>query len=178
MPLAVYRGVVEWCSSTVTTSSATTMMFTRGWHGRPPSTRSDRVIIYAFGPDRPGVVSGLTKAVLDAKGNVEESRMARLGGDFNVMAEVSFDDAQALAGRVKGKGRDSWDGRAGSRSYMKKDDTPAETLSLPISLLCLWFPQTPPSPRPHSPSILTETKRITLTNNHKYTMERKKKERG
>jgi glycine cleavage system regulatory protein len=32
------------------------------------------------GPDRPGLVCALTKAVLDARGSVEESRMARLGG--------------------------------------------------------------------------------------------------
>ena len=58
-------------TSTRTTFSPTTT-FTRGWHGRTsPNTKSDKIIIYAFGPDRPGLVSELTKAVMEAHGNVE-----------------------------------------------------------------------------------------------------------
>ena len=39
-----------------------------------------QVVVTASGPDRPGIVSAVARAVLDASGNVEESRMARLSG--------------------------------------------------------------------------------------------------
>lgn len=103
LPLAVRsleRSAPATTSLTATMSMSTT---TRGWHGRSPLTKSDKVIIYAFGPDRPGLVSALAKAVLDAGGNVEESRMARLGGDFNMMMSVSFASAESLAGDEGGR---------------------------------------------------------------------------
>lgn len=39
-----------------------------------------QLVVTAVGPDRPGLVSNLTKRVLESGGNVEESRMARLAG--------------------------------------------------------------------------------------------------
>lgn len=115
LPLAVRsleRSAPATTSLTATMSMSTT---TRGWHGRSPLTKSDKVIIYAFGPDRPGLVSALAKAVLDAGGNVEESRMARLGGDFNMMMCVSFASAESLAGDEGGReGEGRRDGGRGS----------------------------------------------------------------
>ena len=57
------------------------------------SARSTKCVITAYGPDRPGLVSSLAKAVFAAKGNVENTRMARLGDDCNVMMLVCFEDA-------------------------------------------------------------------------------------
>eukprot|EP00741_Cyanophora_paradoxa_P005382 tig00000881_g5220.t1 len=47
-------------------------------------------IVQAFGPDRVGIVSELSKAVVDAGGNVEESRMARLAGCFSTIMLVTL----------------------------------------------------------------------------------------
>jgi len=55
--------------------------------------RAEKAIITAYGPDRPGLVSSLAKSVLDAGGNVENTRVARLGDDCNVMMLVSFADS-------------------------------------------------------------------------------------
>ena len=44
----------------------------------------------AYGPDRPGLVSALAKALIDAKGNIETTRMARLGDECNITMLVSF----------------------------------------------------------------------------------------
>ena len=64
----------------------------RRWHGKS-DVGEEKHIITAYGPDRPGLVSSLAKAVFDAKGNVENTRMARLGNDCNVMMLVSFANA-------------------------------------------------------------------------------------
>lgn len=56
---------------------------------QPPPVRS--LVITACGPDRPGLVSSLTKRVLDFGGNVEQSRMARLAGEFSVIMLVTVD---------------------------------------------------------------------------------------
>mmetsp|Transcript_12088 Transcript_12088/g.19521 ORF Transcript_12088/g.19521 Transcript_12088/m.19521 type:complete len:308 (-) Transcript_12088:44-967(-) len=74
---------------------------TRNWHGRAPTpiAASSKVIIYAVGPDRPGLISAVTKAVLDARGNVEESRCARLGDDCNIMMLVSFGGGESSVER-------------------------------------------------------------------------------
>ena len=49
----------------------------------------DHIIISAFGSDRPGIVSHLTGAITSHGGNIEESRMVRLGADFTTMILVS-----------------------------------------------------------------------------------------
>jgi len=49
-------------------------------------------------PDRPGIVEGITEQVLAHSANWEDSRMARLGGDFAgiVLISVPEENAQAL----------------------------------------------------------------------------------
>ncbi len=42
---------------------------------------------------RPGIVARLTKRVLECRGNVAESRMARLAGDFTILMLITFDIA-------------------------------------------------------------------------------------
>ena len=49
----------------------------------------DHIIISAFGADKPGIVSHLTGAITNHGGNIEESRMIKLGSDFTTMILVS-----------------------------------------------------------------------------------------
>ena len=69
-----------------------------------------KYIVNAYGPDRPGLVSALAKALIDAKGNIETTRMARLGDECNITMLVSFteqtkEEAEAFeraAGEIPG----------------------------------------------------------------------------
>lgn len=49
------------------------------------------------GPDRVGIVESVTRLFLARDGNVETSRMARLGGEFAMLMLVSLPDDQAAA---------------------------------------------------------------------------------
>ena len=49
------------------------------------------LIISAVGSDRPGIVSELTGIITNHGGNIEESRMTRLGSDFTIIMLVSVD---------------------------------------------------------------------------------------
>ena len=89
-----------WRSSPERSPFRTSPQETRGFRGfatqdaqDDPFASAEKAIITAYGPDRPGLVSSLAKTVLDAGGNVENTRMARLGHDFNVMMLVSFADS-------------------------------------------------------------------------------------
>lgn len=53
---------------------------------------SKHLIITLSGPDRVGFVEGVTKVVLEYSANVEQSRMARLGGEFTVLMLISVAD--------------------------------------------------------------------------------------
>jgi glycine cleavage system transcriptional repressor len=46
-------------------------------------------LITAFGKDRPGMVAGLSAALYDVGGNIEDASMTRLGGEFSMMLVVS-----------------------------------------------------------------------------------------
>ena len=47
------------------------------------------IIISAIGSDRPGIVAELSSIITSHGGNVEESRMTRLGSDFAIIMLVS-----------------------------------------------------------------------------------------
>ena len=47
------------------------------------------LVLTLTGHDRIGIVESVTKLVLDFKGNVEESRMAHLGGEFAMLMLIS-----------------------------------------------------------------------------------------
>ena len=47
------------------------------------------IIITAIGSDRPGIVSELSGVITSHGGNVEESRMSRLGSDFAIIMLVT-----------------------------------------------------------------------------------------
>jgi glycine cleavage system transcriptional repressor len=48
------------------------------------------LVVTLTGQDRVGIVEQVTKKVLEYGGNVEASRMARLGGEFAVLMLVSI----------------------------------------------------------------------------------------
>ena len=51
--------------------------------------KQKHIIISALGPDRPGIVSELSKIITNSNANISESRMIRLGGDFTMMILAS-----------------------------------------------------------------------------------------
>jgi glycine cleavage system transcriptional repressor len=61
------------------------------------------VVLIAHGPDRGGLVADLTAYVAARDGNVEDSRMAVLGGQFSIMMLVSG-SATTIAGLQAGAG--------------------------------------------------------------------------
>ena len=54
------------------------------------------LVLTAVGPDRPGLVNEISSLVLASKANLEDSRMAILGGEFALLVLVSG-DADAVA---------------------------------------------------------------------------------
>jgi len=47
------------------------------------------LVISALGNDKPGLVNQLSKTILDQGGNISESRMMVLGGEFSIMLLVT-----------------------------------------------------------------------------------------
>ena len=54
--------------------------------------------VTAIGRDRPGIVAGLTGVLVDAGGNIDDSQMSILHGQFAVMLIVSVPDGTAVDG--------------------------------------------------------------------------------
>jgi len=50
------------------------------------------IVITAVGQDRPGIVNDLSKTILDCGGNIAESRMTVLGGEFALLMLVGSTD--------------------------------------------------------------------------------------
>ena len=50
---------------------------------------TDNLVITAIGEDRPGIINALSKMVLEQKGNILDSRMTVLGGEFAILLLVS-----------------------------------------------------------------------------------------
>lgn len=53
------------------------------------------IVLTLTGPDRVGIVEEVTKILLDLGGNIETSRMARLGGEFAVLLLASLPEEKA-----------------------------------------------------------------------------------
>jgi len=68
------------------------------------NTVEKHVVISALGPDRPGLVAEVTHYVTERGGNIEDSRMAVLGGEFGVMMLVSGSPTEIgkIAGEIAG----------------------------------------------------------------------------
>lgn len=58
-----------------------------------PSPRSHHAVVSIAGQERPGIVQAATTAMAARGANVEESRMAVLGGDFAMIVYVSLPEA-------------------------------------------------------------------------------------
>ena len=52
------------------------------------------LVLSALGPDRPGLVSQVTRHLTENGGNIEDSRMAVLGGEFGILVLVRATTAQ------------------------------------------------------------------------------------
>tara|TARA_Y100001970_G_C13975592_1_gene720462 strand:- start:414 stop:920 length:507 start_codon:yes stop_codon:yes gene_type:complete len=48
------------------------------------------IIIKGIGPDRPGIVANIAGMVTSNNGNIEESRMIRLGSEFSIIMMISI----------------------------------------------------------------------------------------
>lgn len=57
---------------------------------------STNIVLTLTGTDRTGIVEDITRLLLNHGGNVETSRMARLGGEFAVLMLVSMPDEQMV----------------------------------------------------------------------------------
>ena len=45
----------------------------------------EKIIIYVSGKDRTGIISDITKEISNLNGNIETSKMIKLGQDFNIV---------------------------------------------------------------------------------------------
>ena len=52
----------------------------------------EHLIIKGIGPDKPGIVSNISKFVTSNNGNIEESRMIRLGSEFSIIMLITIPD--------------------------------------------------------------------------------------
>jgi len=64
-----------------------------------PTVIRQNAVVSAIGTDRPGIVDRISALIHEAGGNIEESRMAILGGDFALI--LLFSGGEAAIGRVK-----------------------------------------------------------------------------
>ena len=55
------------------------------------------LLLTAVGEDRPGIVERITRRIVDHSGNVEESRTARLGGEFTAFFLVSVPASESIS---------------------------------------------------------------------------------
>ncbi|MDF3068236.1 MAG: hypothetical protein K0R38_3837 [Polyangiaceae bacterium] len=63
----------------------------------PETDPKTYLVLTAVGPDRPGLVSEIASAIHGAGANLEDSRMAILGGEFALLLLLSGNEAAASA---------------------------------------------------------------------------------
>jgi glycine cleavage system transcriptional repressor len=63
----------------------------------PENSQKSYLVLTAVGPDRPGLVSEISAAIHGAGANLEDSRMAILGGEFALLLLLSGPEAAAAA---------------------------------------------------------------------------------
>ena len=97
---------------------------------------SKRWILTAIGKDRPGIVAGVTKVLYDLGGNLEDSAMTRLAGEFAIMLVF------AAPQRVTAMRLEQAFKRTASRLY----------LAVHVKALAAAR-RYPPQPRPHLISV-------------------------
>ena len=82
------------------------------------------LVLTAVGPDRPGLVNEISSMVLAAGANLEDSRMAILGGEFALLVLVSGE--QQAIDAVESRGREASE-RLGLRLLTKHTTSPRAT---------------------------------------------------
>lgn len=90
--------------------------------GSSPMGPRAYVLVTSFGADRPGIVDDLAAWFLEHGGNIEESRMARLGSDFASLVLVS--GPPELAERLEAT-RERFEAAANLRVVLKVVREPA-----------------------------------------------------
>lgn len=93
--------------------------------------KSDLVLTFTS-PDRPGVVERLTKVVVAGGGNWEESRLARLCGDFAGIARISVagDRTEELKRSLEALGDEEL------QISVRQSDQPAQLESSRYEIVC------------------------------------------
>lgn len=89
---------------TLTTVTATPTAEAEPAAGAAAASRQHHVVISLAGQDRVGIVKTVTSAVSATRANVEESKMAILGGDFAMIVYVSMEsaaDADAIVSQLR-----------------------------------------------------------------------------
>lgn len=81
-----------------------------------PSAERTAVLLTTVGADRPGIVEDISAWVLECGGNIEDSRMAVLGGEFATIILVS---GPAELARQLEAGRAAFEQRAGLTVLLK-----------------------------------------------------------
>ena len=81
------------------------------------------LVVAALGPDRPGLVKELTDFLADRGANVDDSRMAILGGDFGMMVLVS--GTENVISRVEAE-VDEMAERTGTKIIARRTKSPEE----------------------------------------------------
>ena len=57
------------------------------------SNNSNQLVISAIGSDHPGIVNELSQLIVQNNGNIDDSRMTVLGGEFAIILLISASDA-------------------------------------------------------------------------------------
>jgi len=86
------------------------------------SAERSYMVFTAVGPDRPGLVNEISSAIHGAGANLEDSRMAILGGEFALILLLS--GAPDALERVKQAGA-GLEGRLGLHCLLKETSTPS-----------------------------------------------------
>ncbi len=62
----------------------------------------EKIIISAFGPDKPGLVYKISKIVLSLNGNIENSKMMQLESDFTIMMliQINIENIKKLKNKL------------------------------------------------------------------------------
>ena len=55
----------------------------------PSDSNSKQLVISAIGSDRPGIVNELSQIIVQNGGNIDDSRMTILGGEFAIILQIS-----------------------------------------------------------------------------------------
>ncbi len=70
-----------------------------------PDKSENQLVISAIGSDRPGIVNELSQLIVQNKGNIDDSRMTVLGGEFAIILLISApaDDLVHIEQLLKGQ---------------------------------------------------------------------------